>query len=199
MSSTGRGTERDPTDFYSTPRPAFTPLLPYLPFSTNIWEPMCGDRRLISWGREHGLTIDGADLHRGDNRMDFLADATPRDYIITNPSFGIAEATMRHALTVAPDVMLLLRLNFLASEERYEWFNLHEPNALFILSKRPGFVMSCTCRACKNNWILPLESERPKACPVCSAPKPKISTSDSCDYAWHLMSRPPAGCPVLDL
>ncbi|MDZ4346315.1 MAG: hypothetical protein U1E51_28205 [Candidatus Binatia bacterium] len=140
MSSTNRGSVRSPSDFYATPEEAFAPLLTILPMDKALlyWEPACGDRRLIEWIYAAGGLADGRDL-RTDG-IDFLKDETPRSFIITNPPFSLAFEFCQHAVAHAPEVMLLLRLNFLASKKRAAWFKANEPSALFVLSKRPDFT-----------------------------------------------------------
>lgn len=174
---------REPRDFYATPAAAFLPLLELLPKGPIFWDPACGDRRLIEWLRESGREAFGNDLTQG---VDFLQDRSRREFLITNPPFSLAFEFCLQALTVAPEVCLLLRLNFLASQGRSAWWRVNEPNALFVLSNRPNFVMSCSCKApgCGHKWTLPINSDRPRACPQCAAAKPAVSTSDNCDYAW---------------
>lgn len=137
MSSTNRGAVRNPADFYATPEAAFKPLLPYLPVTPDYWEPACGDRRLIWWLQDSGRTADGDDLNTG---YDFLKDQERRAFIITNPPFSLAHEFCQHALAYAEEVALLLRLNFLGSQKRRDWWRANEPTALFILSKRPDFT-----------------------------------------------------------
>lgn len=137
MSSTNRGAARRANDLYPTPEPAFKPLIPHLEGAPHYWEPACGDRRLIKWLREAGHKAGGNDLARG---YDFLKDNMPREAIITNPPFSLALEFCDHALRLAPEVIMLLRLNFLGAQKRHEWWRHHEPNALYILSERPDFT-----------------------------------------------------------
>lgn len=189
MSATGRGTIREPRDFYATPESAFAPLLGILP-RVNFWEPCAGDGRIIRWLLKSGRHADGADLNPQAGwrckPVDYLKDQNVREFTITNPPFSVAFEMCRHGVIYSRELMLLLRLNFLASEERGDWFTDHEPSALFVLKKRPSFVMSCTCRKkkCGHSWFLPVGSKRPTKCPICGTEKPKVSTSDACDYAW---------------
>ena len=137
MSSTNRGAIRKPMDFYATPETAFKPLLPYLPKNMKYWEPSCGDGRLIKWLNEYGCEADGTDLSLG---KDFLKDTKKRSFIITNPPFSLAQEFCDHALNLSPEVIMLLRVNFLGSQKRKVWWQTHEPSALFVLSKRPDFT-----------------------------------------------------------
>ncbi len=161
MSATGRGTNRDPKDFYATPHAAFAPLLDILPRDVAFWEPCAGDGRLISWLLASGRNADGSDLFPQPlpasidpesspiydvDPVDYLKDTTPREFVITNPPFSVAFEMCQHALQHSDEFMFLLRLSFLESEERGEWLSAHEPAALFVLKKRPSFVMSITCK-----------------------------------------------------
>lgn len=137
MSATNRGTIRQESDFYPTPRSAFHPLLPFLPRDAEIWEPAQGDGRLVLYMRRYGLRALGADLNSG---YDFLSDATARACIVTNPPFSLALEFCSHALEVSSEVFLLLRLNFLGSQNRKQWWVDHEPRCLFVLSRRPSFT-----------------------------------------------------------
>lgn len=208
MSATGRGTVRDEKDFYPTPFPAVGPLLPHLPTDVRFWEPCAGDGRLIRWIRGSGRIADGSDLfpqaqaemEYKQTPVDYLQDTTQREFIATNPPLSIAFEMAQHALKHSREFMFLLRLSFLESEERGQWFEQHEPAGLWVLKKRPSFAMSITCKTvtgsddvggvmvphvCKHNWMLPTDAERPKVCPKCGGNKLAISTSDSSGYAWY--------------
>jgi hypothetical protein len=86
----------------------------------------------------YGLDADGTDIIISG--VSFMQDLTRRPVIVTNPPYSLADEFCRHAISVATEVFLLLRLNFLGSQRRKEWWTHHEPSALFVLSKRPSFV-----------------------------------------------------------
>lgn len=197
MSSTSRGAVRSESDCYPTPKAAFQPLLPFLR-ATNaewFWEPACGDGRLVRWMNEYGLQARGNDLQQGYNFLtDVLAVDNKYPCIVTNPPFSLALEFCKRALMNSPQVFMLLRLGFLASEERRKFWQQHPASALFILCKRPNFVMSVKCDGfprtladtiapCGYKAMLPVDSVRQKNCPKCGGAV-KISTSDSADYAW---------------
>ena len=145
MSSTRRGATRKPSDFYATPPEAFEPLIPFLDKKAKHWEPACGDGRLLVLMTQCGITASGADLEQdplglGFGLVDFLKDSTPRETIVTNPPFSLAEEFCDQALQHAREVWMLLRLNFLGAKKRRVWWRHNEPNALFILSSRPDFT-----------------------------------------------------------
>lgn len=207
-SATGRGTNRDPKDFYATPWPAFGPLLPHLPLFVKYWEPCAGDGRLIRWLRKSGREASGCDLfpqasidYPSVDSVDYLKDNSKRDFVITNPPFSLAFEMCQHALQHSNEFMFLLRLSFLESDERGDWLTAHEPAGIWVLRKRPSFVMSVTCKStivkgadnspCKHNWLLPIEAERPKVCPKCGGTKLAISTSDNSGYGWFYWGHTP--------
>jgi hypothetical protein len=142
MSATNRGTIRQPQDLYPTPLESFLPLLPFIPEDGPVWEPAAGDFRLVKAMREYELDAAGTDLI--PDGQDFLEDRTPRFCIVTNPPYSLAFEFCQHAVEQAKHTFLLLRLNFLASVKRKAWFCQHEPDALFVLSKRPSFVSGGT-------------------------------------------------------
>lgn len=193
MSSTNRGAVREERDFYPTPKDAFLPLIPFIrrheDATVHVWDPAMGDGRLVKWMNEdrRGIVAHGSDLEGG---IDFLADETTRECIVTNPPYSLGGLFVRHAVAktycarATFEAFLLLRLNFLGSKCRKEWFQRHEPNALFVLSERPSFVTSLKCKACDSQWTQAVEMERPKSCPKCGGPRPKATSSDSTEYAW---------------
>lgn len=142
MSATGRGTIRNERDFYPTPETAFLPFLRLMKQGTifhnlAFWEPAMGDGRLVTMMRNNGMSCYGDDIANG---RDFLTDFTPRHAIITNPPYSLAMEFVRHSIRVSAHVFLLLRINFLGSQKRKEWWQLNEPSALVVLSTRPSFT-----------------------------------------------------------
>lgn len=155
MSATKRGTTRRGADFYPTPESAFKPMLPYLQTLRaaglrEVWEPACGDRRLVRWMCEAGFEAGGSDLSEGYN---FLEDRGRYTTILTNPPFSLAVEFCDHANRLARNVFMLLRLNFLASRKRRDWWRRNPPGALFILSKRPSFTDDGATDATDYAWF----------------------------------------------
>jgi len=184
-------------------------MLLHLPRSSQFWEPCAGDGRLVEMLCNSGRNAYGSDLYpqSTDGKLylpqpvDYLKDNAQRDFVVTNPPFSVAFEMCQHAMTHSSEFMFLLRLSFLESEERGPWLEQHEPAGLWVLKKRPSFVMSITCKSvptaeemdrlnialpieCRHNWLLPIESDRPKVCPKCGGKTLSISTSDNSGYAW---------------
>jgi len=125
-------------DFYPTPHWVTESILPYLTRGIVWHEPACGDGAIVSVLRASNIETTASDIRFGD--ADFLRDTAKREAIITNPPFSLAFEFCQRAVKLAPEVMLLLRLNFLSSQYRAAWFKQHEPDALFVLSRRPSFT-----------------------------------------------------------
>lgn len=62
------------------------------------------------------------------------------DWIIGNPPYSEAEPHVRRALSLAPNVAMLLRLAFLESEKRRTLWAKHPPASVHVLSRRPSFT-----------------------------------------------------------
>jgi hypothetical protein len=153
MSSTGRGTKREPNDNYPTPGwcvrrllEAWRPLEPAV-----LVEPCCGDGAIIRQMRRagwHWISYDVreieavAERHR---RCDFLTVATPGPTVkavITNPPYSLAEQFIRHSRRLYPnaELVFLLRLAFLASADRIPlWLDVGTPD-VYVLPNRPDFT-----------------------------------------------------------
>ena len=61
------------------------------------------------------------------------------DCIITNPPYSLAREFVDKALKDADVVIMLLRLNFLESKARFEWWFDNAPTTVITISKRPSF------------------------------------------------------------
>lgn len=79
---------------------------------------------------------------------DFLAWEPHGTYnvIITNPPYSIAQQVVERALEIArrqdepAEVIMLLRLAFLESEKRYEFWRQNPPSKVLVLAARPSFT-----------------------------------------------------------
>lgn len=70
---------------------------------------------------------------------DFKAAETQFDYVITNPPYALAKEMIEASLQVAKVAAHLLRINFLGSQDRYDFTKAMGPS-LKILPNRPGFT-----------------------------------------------------------
>ena len=211
MSSTARGASRENLDFYPTPAWATDLLLDALePYSwrhARVLEPAAGDGAIVKRLLARGVPASGIGAVEIDPTRaekvheivtcecsDFLKDPPIvgcHELIVTNPPFALAADFAKTALFLAGDrgtVALLLRLNWLGSQERAAFHRAH-PSDILLLPKRPEFTASMSCTAkkkgCTYRETLPIEAPRPKNCPKCGA-KTACSTTDSIEYAWFV-------------
>jgi len=164
MSATGRGAARSPSDFYATPFSAFNPLICYLDKDICYVDPAAGDGRLVVWMRKYGVRADGSDLNTPAKQFDaaiceieggynYLESLDAPEGIVTNPPYSIAQEFVTKAVSDSREVFMLLRLNFLASQRRAQWWTANKPNALLVLSKRPSFLASNKTDATDYAWF----------------------------------------------
>lgn len=217
MSSTARGASRENNDFYPTPAWCVDLLLNHLAYFhwsiATVLEPAAGDGAVIKRLLARGVPAENIDAIELDPARaeqvraivpcrcaDFLrlptahlpeVDVGAYDLIVTNPPFALASDFARVALGMAGDrgtVALLLRLNWLGSQERAAFHRAH-PSDILLLPKRPEFTASMSCSAkkqgCAYRATLPIEAPRPRDCPACGA-RTQCSTTDSIEYAWFV-------------
>lgn len=141
MSRQKSGIRLNPTDFYPTPQWCYENLdIDWSKF-TSAHEPCRGDGRIQSWLLERGIPTTYSEINEG---LDFFDYTKPTDLIFTNPPFSLAQEFVDHSLQLANTVIMLMRINFLGSIKRHEWWNTHIPTSIHVLSKRPSFTGSGT-------------------------------------------------------
>lgn len=158
---------RRANDAYYTPRAAAQELLqelaPLLAETTYgvVVDPACGRGALLDavalelpkykWEERIGYEIDpdAAAYTRkhphGVIGVDYLTtNVGPQvDLFISNPPFSLSHEFVTKMLDERGPytyVACLLRLGFLGSQKRADWWRAHTPDALRILSKRPSFT-----------------------------------------------------------
>lgn len=129
---------RNAYDFYPTPEWCYEKLpINWSLFDTAL-EPAAGDRRIVHFLQNQKLLqVDWCEIQEG---LDFFEHEGEYDLIITNPPFSLAQEFIEHSMSMAPTVIMLLRLNFLGSQARHEFWKQFPPDGLIILSKRPSFT-----------------------------------------------------------
>lgn len=159
MSSTGRGGERHPQDFYATPSWCTRRLLEALPLPGGVWlEPCAGEgdiikavnevRTDVTWlanelREECMSSIFSAGNVRNLTIGDILTANLPDARVcITNPPFGIAQQVMEKLLGRYEHLIFLQRVNWLAGP-RADLFRKIRPS-LYVLPNRPSFVNGTT-------------------------------------------------------
>jgi hypothetical protein len=180
-------------------------------------DPCCGDGAILDVVKsEYGLATRGVELneerariaqskghnipHRTEERghdalkLEWWPDC---EYILTNQPYSLAQEFIEKSFEQMSlrqwpiTAGFLLRLNFLGAQCRAQ-FHIQHPPDVFVLSRRPEFVMSVKCSqrkkyGCEYEEILPITAPRPEGCPICGFPV-TISTTDATEYAWFLYS-----------
>lgn len=209
-------------EHFETPRWCVDALLrqDLLPLSGLVLDPGCGEgaiagRLIAAHGvpafRVGGIEIDparakvaqqrhGFQVDVGDFRLERLIAGKERGYslIIGNPPFGQSKEFVERALELtAPErgtVAMLLRLNWLASQERHGLLTGRPPD-VYVLSHRPSFAATGTCgiggrsakaiKGCGWRSVIATDAERVRACPSCGKPV-SWNTQDAAEYAWFV-------------
>lgn len=161
MSATNRGSKRSPGDFYVTPAYCVHYLLDNVPLQAGRWlEPGAGTGAIISASRGDPKT---ADVHWtavekyvsrigrlcnicSDRDMVIDADFLKFDFgarryhlAVGNPPFSLATQFIDRSLHLAPRAVFLLRLNFLGSKKRREFFERVGIPDVYVIVPRPSF------------------------------------------------------------
>jgi len=138
MSRQKTGQRLNPTDFYATPPWCYENLEIDWSLFENAHEPCRGDGRIQYFLEEEcGLTCTYSEITED---KDFFEWNEGTDLILTNPPFSIAKEFIDHSLAHSNTCLMLLRINFLGSIGRHEWWKENTPTALHVLSKRPSFT-----------------------------------------------------------
>lgn len=174
MSSTNRGAERNRADNYPTPTWCVRRLLEAADLPGGHWlEPTAGDGAIIE-----GVCTFRSDVQwtavelrkecRGPLKKlvgaaprvhirDFLevkpTDLPPPDVVITNPPYLHARPIIEHALRFEAPVVMLLRLNFLASQGRAEFLRRNHPD-VYVLPNRPSFTSGGKTDSIEYAWFV---------------------------------------------
>lgn len=176
MSATNRGAARRPNDWYATPAWCVEALLRvWQPVRERCFalEPCAGDGAIVdavdhyylSTLDPHRVSWDAYDIapQLQDSpggtfidTFDFLS-VEPRscyEFIITNPPYSIAQEIVEHALKFkGADVVMLLRLNFLASAKRAHWLRQRCPD-VYVLPNRPSFTGDGVTDSIDYAWFI---------------------------------------------
>ena len=149
-------------DSYPTPRIAVESLLAAEPDVLNtmarVWEPAAGDGNIVHVLRDNGIPVIASDIERYSFALHFVGDFLQQTQapagtavLVTNPPYRLAAQFAEHALTLVPDVYLLLRLAFLESVGRTELLEHSGLRRVLVFRKRLP-------RMHRQNWDGPKSS-----------------------------------------
>jgi len=138
MSRQKTGQRLNPTDFYPTPPWCYENLEIDWSMFSSAHEPCRGDGRIQFFlEEEKGITCSYSEI---TEEKDFFDHDQKTDLILTNPPFSLAKEFIDHSLALSQTCIMLLRINYLGSIGRHEWWKENTPTALHVLSKRPSFT-----------------------------------------------------------
>ena len=137
-------TDRQEDDYYATDPIAIDKLLSAgVVINQNIWECACGGGHLAKRLCDKGYKVYATDIiDRGyvKSGMDFLKQTQKFDGdILTNPPYKFAINFVEQALNLIENghkVFMLLKLTFLESKSRKEFFQKHPPKCVYVFSER---------------------------------------------------------------
>lgn len=167
----------NPYDFFPTPPECYEVLPRFINFGniTSFLEPCAGDGRILNWVAE--LTKNnsphcycmGVDIQGDYGKVDYLTYKSDYrfDLIVTNPPYSNALQFAAKMIRDARIVVSLMRLDFLGSQGRKDFFNQNPLYSLYVLTKRPSFTKNgktdqynygwfvwCKPEGCKIDWPL---------------------------------------------
>lgn len=130
-------------DYYAT-EPKATKLLLEVENFKNIWECACGEMHISDILEEHGYTVKKTDIversRKVDGIIDFLGyDGRWNGDIITNPPYKQARQFIQKALDITfkgCKIAMFLKLTFLESKERKQFFLENPPKKIYVSSSR---------------------------------------------------------------
>ena len=137
--------KRKEADYYPTPPDVTEALMQFLKLPpTSIWEPACGDGSMARVLARHGHDVISTDLRPdsgyGRGGIDFLGADGEAQWIITNPPFNLAHAFIVKALSITPNVAMLLKSQYWHAASRHDLFLGHQPSWILPLTWRPAFL-----------------------------------------------------------
>ena len=142
------GYEREKHDYYATNPVAIKKLLEVENLE-NVWEPAAGGghmAKVLDEANKLGLASDLIDRGYGKGNIDFLESTGVWDGdIVTNPPYRYAKEFILKALELLPigrKVCMFLRIQFLESKGRYQFYQDNPPKIIYVFSGRVGCAMN---------------------------------------------------------
>lgn len=212
MSATNRGGKRVKADNYPTPPEAIEAFLDnvslFNPFTENKFlEPCAGNGAIVRKLRQHypesqicaieirpeeeeSLYKSGADTVIIDDWLTQCQGNVPASAIISNPPFGLALDILEQCFRIrhyATDVIMLLRLGYMESDKRSDFWASHPLTQLYPLTHRPSFGATIRCECGWRDFMVHPVPDVVN-CPRCGKPAKKTSSTDAAGYAWFVWS-----------
>ena len=151
--------DRQEEDFYATDPRAISDLAKFIDIKWVVWENACWDWNLskelekLIWVKV--LSSDLIDRWYWRWWVNFLEKdfwIYQCDWIITNPPYKHWKQWIEKSLKIAPNVAMLMKLVFLESADRYEFFKTSWLKQVLVYSKRL-WVYKDNIKT-KNSWLV---------------------------------------------
>lgn len=135
-------------DYYVTPAWCVDRLIDSVPLSPSRWiDPCVGNGAIVRAvsGRIPDVWWTTCDIRRHqdfnpDIVGDYLSVNLGRyDVCVANPPYKYAIEFVKKAISHCDDVIMLLRINFLASAKRHAFLRANKPD-IYVLPQRPSFT-----------------------------------------------------------
>lgn len=132
-------------EFYRTPIEATRSLIAIegARIPSHVWEPACGDGAIsdpLEAAGHYVWSTDIEDRGWGDVQDFLIADPIDSNFtaVVTNPPFSLAQEFVDKAFSFQSVhyCALLLRLAFLESQKRKDWFAANPPARVHVSSRR---------------------------------------------------------------
>lgn len=144
LANSSTDNKRRDLDFYPTPPDVTHALMRFLELKPClILEPACGDGAMAEVLKQYGHDVVSSDIRHtgyGNGGIDFLETSADYDAVITNPPFNVSEEFIRHALTQAGTVAMVLKSQYWHAKKRSLLFNEFPPAYVLPLTWRPDFM-----------------------------------------------------------
>lgn len=138
-----RNIDSQVNDYYATDPKAIDELLRFENFNHNILEPCVGGGHLANRLEEYGYSVKAFDIvDRGypntiiKNALDIEENSFD---IVTNHPYRNAKEIIEHLIEVSDKgvkIAFFLKLTFLESVKRYEFFKKYPPKRIYVFSYR---------------------------------------------------------------
>jgi len=153
-------TDREENDFYATDPKAIKDLAKFVNIYWKVWENACWTGNLSKELIElpsvsEVIATDLINRWHWTWWIDFLKedfDNVDADWIITNPPYKHWKEWIEKSLKLAPNVAMMMKLAFLESSSRYEWFKTSWLKQVLVFSKRL-WVYKNNIKT-KNSWLV---------------------------------------------
>ncbi len=152
-----KGYDRPEDDFYPSNKYLVDGLFEFVDLNKlastgyNFFEPCKGDGAIYNYLPEKK---DYCSLEEGRDYFEYTSPYDPKKIIVTNPPFKHAQKFLEKSLSEAKVVIYFLRLNFLGSGARYEFFRSNPPDHFIVSSDRPSFTRDGNTDSCDYAWFV---------------------------------------------